>query len=529
MKPSRRSFLAASALAGVTPLAVPSTASAAVPVIASTTARNGTKGYLLVDGKPWLMLGVQSFGEWQTFGNDLDPDNVPTDQDHRILPQDWLENTFEKTRAAGFNTIQIALAWSAFEPTTPGVYDWTVIDKYLAWARKYNLRIDWVFGGANTNGGGIIEGQIHGFMKNIPDYVSDIDTYWGAGRVGGEQWMPYMPISASDAHYTDAKYLFDSEAAAVHALFNHLAAADTARSTILFQIFNEPDAFPYWSSGAILTTWLRLADQLGAAIKTADYVCATRMNFKRGNWPTRQAAITQFAGLANIDFVGLDSYSHDPVYQHDLITQLAAITDIAYLPETGGASNNKTVVLAAVLAAGGFMNLWQLNDSWVRNEFGLYGRSTSDVAGFVSYTQWQLGTIPPMPASTVRLKDFQTGLRRMVPVVTRAEAANMAAFNIDDATADRSYTAAKTVGSASVQFTTTTGDVALAVYDPPSNSIFVTSDTAGSVTVNLGVGRSARIGQINAAGNWNTSTVRAAAANGDIALNRNEVMRVPLG
>lgn len=54
------------------------------------------------------MTGVQSFGEWQTYGNgNMSP--IPADQDTRILPQDWLENTFEKTAAAGFKTIQIEL------------------------------------------------------------------------------------------------------------------------------------------------------------------------------------------------------------------------------------------------------------------------------------------------------------------------------------------------------------------------------------------------------------------------------------
>lgn len=94
----------------------------ATPVVVSQVAENGTEGYLQVDGKPFTINGVQSFGEWQTFGNG-ETSPIPTDQSTRILPQDWLENTFEKTSAAGFGTIQIELAWNQIEPTTQGMYD----------------------------------------------------------------------------------------------------------------------------------------------------------------------------------------------------------------------------------------------------------------------------------------------------------------------------------------------------------------------------------------------------------------------
>ncbi|MEU9448953.1 hypothetical protein [Streptomyces sp. NPDC048277] len=91
-------------------------------VVVSQVATNGTKGCLEVDGKPFTMGGVQSFGECQTFGNgNMSP--IPTDQSTRILSQDWLQNTFEKTAAAGFKTIQIELAWNQIEPIAQGFYD----------------------------------------------------------------------------------------------------------------------------------------------------------------------------------------------------------------------------------------------------------------------------------------------------------------------------------------------------------------------------------------------------------------------
>ncbi|NEG88950.1 Ig-like domain-containing protein [Bifidobacterium aerophilum] len=96
------------------------------PVVVSKAekAAGSDRGSLYVDGKPFNFVGVQFFGEWQTFGDGHDPNNIKHDQDHPVLEQDWLENGFEKVAAAGFKTIQIETAWNQIEPEAPGQYDW---------------------------------------------------------------------------------------------------------------------------------------------------------------------------------------------------------------------------------------------------------------------------------------------------------------------------------------------------------------------------------------------------------------------
>ena len=298
----------------------------AAPAVVSQVAKNGTKGYLEVDGKPFTMNGVQSFGEWQTFGNgNMSP--IPTNQNTRILPQDWLENTFEKTAAAGFNTIQIELAWNQIEPTTQGVYDWTLLDKYVTWAKKYNLKIDIVWWGANGCGGGVLPGSAHGFMTSIPAYLQDQTKYWGNGG-NGEEVFPYLPIPG-DSHYNDANYLFTSERAAVTAMFDHLATVDTTHQTILFQVYNEPNGTSTWSSQHAL--WLSLMDQLGGAVKSSDYVVATRVNLIGSRISSADSNIN---ALPNIDFVGPDDYNLNVSDIAAAVKDTATKSDIAYIPES---------------------------------------------------------------------------------------------------------------------------------------------------------------------------------------------------
>src|SRR5271165_1810219 len=85
--------------------------------IVSRIATSSTgKTYLEVDGKPYLYLSVENWGEQQTLGDALNPGGTDWRYNTGLfstpLPQDWLQNVFEKTRAAGYNTISIILKWS---------------------------------------------------------------------------------------------------------------------------------------------------------------------------------------------------------------------------------------------------------------------------------------------------------------------------------------------------------------------------------------------------------------------------------
>ncbi len=64
------------------------------------TGENG-KSYVEVDGKPFMYENVECMGTWQLRG--FDKNSVTGYEDP--LPMEWLENVFEKTAYAGYNTV----------------------------------------------------------------------------------------------------------------------------------------------------------------------------------------------------------------------------------------------------------------------------------------------------------------------------------------------------------------------------------------------------------------------------------------
>lgn len=488
-------------------------------VVVSQVAKNGDKGYLEVDGKPFLMHGVQFFGEWQTFGSDKD--SIPTNQKNRVLPQDWLENGFEKTKAAGFDTIQIELAWNQIQPTAEGEYDWTLLDKYVQWAKKYDLKIDIVWWGTNGCGGGIRENTVHGFMADIPDYLED-DKYWGQKNNGDENEIPYLPNDSDPNIAANADYLFGEERKAVNAMFDHLADVDTSHQTILFQIWNELN-WNGWKDGhgkAQKSEWLRLADELGKAVKTADYVVATRLNY-RGNSIDARSVLDQYE---YIDFSGPDAYTKSLSSMANIVKDTAKKSDIAYIPETFSGNNNLSGVTATVLASGGFVDFWQLNESWAGRDYSLYGIPDD---GYPEYTTWKIGTIPAMPAETQKLTRLNTGLNKISQLVAAALPENMTSFNTDADAPVKGYTGTQSIAGQNIVFSNAADADAIgfAVRDANTGDIYVASDADGRTTVNLGHYAIASVGSFDASGKW-TGETRDTSANGDITLNAGEAVRV---
>src|SRR5882757_1842721 len=88
------------------------------PISRVAVGANG-RPYLEVDGQPYLYLSVENWGKQQILGGcDRCADwryNLP--QFSTPLPTSWLENVFEKTKAAGYNTISMILDWNQIEPT----------------------------------------------------------------------------------------------------------------------------------------------------------------------------------------------------------------------------------------------------------------------------------------------------------------------------------------------------------------------------------------------------------------------------
>lgn len=498
------------------------------PVVVSGIDKNDGKGYLVVDGKPFTMIGVQNFGEWQTFGNQND---IKPDQSVRIIEQDWLENLFEKTKAAGFNTIQIMTTWNQIEPKTQGVYDWTLIDKYVAWAEKYDLRIDWVwFGAMSTSGGGILPNRLtngqtqRGFMTNIPEYLWDVDKYWGRGTNGYEIMMPWVPTTnPSDPNYphrADAEFLFKAERDAVAALFDHLADVDDTRRTIMYQIWNEPAGHVDWRR--LNSTFLDLADQLGKVVKDSDYVVATRMNF--AGWhmdPVNGDPDSK----PHIDFYGPDPYTYSLATLGDIVRDTAKKSDVSYLAESYGNNTYATSVVATALANGGFVNFWQLNDSFAGSAFAMWGDPDPSKP---DYLNWRVGTIPEKPEAVQRLSAFLPALRKMDEKVAVALPKNIATFNVENDVPLDTYSSQKQLGSTMISYQASDKSIGMAYQD--GGAYYLVSDTRGTATFNTYLqGAEVSEGEFTAAGEWVEHSTLDVAADGSFTIGTQQLIRVTGG
>lgn len=477
---------------------VPQEASAAAVVSRVVTTAEG-KGYLEVDGKPYYYSCVENWGKQQTLGDKTNPYTTSpyysTYKFETPMSESWLENVFEKTKAANFNTMQIFLKWNEIEPATKGSYDWHLIDKYIDWANQYGLRLDLVWTGSNHCGGARLAGNPNGWMTWIPEYLQDRDKYFGANP-GGEKDIFHVFIPDGGIHSADAEYLFQSEREAVAALFNHLSVYDTNHRVIVFQVLNEPNMSKTWNTNK--SVHLDLLNRLGGVVKSSNYVVATRVNL---SGPSLDPDIKN---LPNIDMVGTDPYQNTIRAIKSIVTDTAG-SKMPHIGENDGTYTNTSSLVVAAIANGGFYNCFQLNDHYP--DQGIYNPDET-------YKNWVLGTIPSMRHSGNDMKNLNASVNKIGSIIAKASKSKMAGFNLDWDTPNPDWDWWQPVGSYRVGMKSSAyGDVGLAVSD--GNNIYLLSDTPGAVTFRTELQpASASSGYLDSNGSWVSTGSKTVTQNG---------------
>jgi hypothetical protein len=165
----------------------------------------GDRSALLVDGKPFLILGAQmaNSSEWAS-----------------TLPAVW--TAVEKVHA---NTLGAPVYWEREEPS-PGVFDFSDVDELIRQARAHDVRLLLLWFGASKNG------QMH----YAPTWVkTDTAHYPRLVDVHG---------AALDILDPTAPATLDADRAAYVALMHHLRAIDGTRHTvIMMQVENEAGSY----------------------------------------------------------------------------------------------------------------------------------------------------------------------------------------------------------------------------------------------------------------------------------------------
>jgi hypothetical protein len=155
---------------------------------------------LMVDGAPYLMLGVQAHNSSGWPG---------------MLPKVW--PAIEYLHA---NTLEIPIYWEQFEPK-PGQFDYTVIDTIITQARAHGVRLDLLWFGTWKNGS---QHYMPQWMKAEPE------RYFHLTDKNGRPADSPSPF-ATESLQADIK--------AFTAFMSHLKAFDTQRTVIIVQVENE--------------------------------------------------------------------------------------------------------------------------------------------------------------------------------------------------------------------------------------------------------------------------------------------------
>ena len=188
---SARALVAAALTAALT--GAIATASAAEPALP-----------LQVDGKPWLVLGVQVNNS----------SGVPA----------ALRDLSGAIARSGANTVMTPVSWEEIEPVS-GRFDFSVVDGLVAEARRQNVRLVLLWFGTWKNGG----------MSYTPEFVKrDTEHYPRVIDAAGRPIDALSPIGA----LSQAR-----DAQAFAALMAHLKAIDAkTRTVIMVQVENEAGA-----------------------------------------------------------------------------------------------------------------------------------------------------------------------------------------------------------------------------------------------------------------------------------------------
>ena len=155
---------------------------------------------LLVDGKPYLMLGAQVHNS----------SNYPS-----VLPQVW-----PVMQALSANTIEIPVAWEQFEPTE-GRFDYSWVDTLLAQARKNDMRVVLLWFGSWKNGD----------STYTPEWVkSDTKRFPRLQKRDGRPTTTLSPLGEGT---------LAADRKAFVALMRHLREVDREHTVIMVQVENE--------------------------------------------------------------------------------------------------------------------------------------------------------------------------------------------------------------------------------------------------------------------------------------------------
>lgn len=232
-----------------------------------------------------------------------------------FLQPSEMEDYFAIAKETNLNTLELTLMWSQIEPEKDA-YDFSALEVYLNYAKKYNLKlnIEWY--------GSFVDGETH--TANIPDYVAnDHDTY------------PLIADLYDFANYGRCcimdwtnEHLLERESLALWNTMNYIYEwnqnNDHYDPVVMVQIGQGTDRFQRWrieayditdADGSTMSqekAWSMVQtyiNEMARAVKYSSYKALTRVEF------CEQTAVVNYVrDIEKLEYVDVVS----PTYLHEI-------------------------------------------------------------------------------------------------------------------------------------------------------------------------------------------------------------------
>lgn len=268
-----------------------------------TRLENSQKYYLVVDGKPFFPIGIQVRIDLMRYMDNW------TDRQREALIKQLSED--------GFNMVNIPIHWYEIEPDKEH-FKWDILDEYLTLAKKYDLKLELLWFGANSGG----HVQWLSWKKDnpvhlrVPDYVLYAPKYGNSSGEGFQETTSDYTVSRERSNYTmdlNDNRLREREKYVVGKMMEHIARWNEEEGNpdnlAGIQIGNEVVGYKLQFPNALVISYL---NDVAKSVKESDYNVWTRVNCVFWNYENRIAENERLkeAGKSFIDFVGMDTYRH---------------------------------------------------------------------------------------------------------------------------------------------------------------------------------------------------------------------------
>lgn len=164
--------------------------------------QRGEATQLIVNGKPWLVLGCE-------LGNSSSSS------------REYMKEIWPKLKESGVNTVLAAVSWEQIEPKE-GEFDFSVVDGLLADARANDMKLSLLWFGSWKNG----------ITSYTPKWVKNDTVRFPLAKTPEMRPLPILSTLGNETNTADAK--------AFAALMRHLKEVDAEDQTVvMMQMENE--------------------------------------------------------------------------------------------------------------------------------------------------------------------------------------------------------------------------------------------------------------------------------------------------